>query len=175
VAGSASLAATDIIDRLRARFGDDVPEAEEHHGHAVVRVAPERYRELVTTLRDDPELRFDFFDFLSAVDRMERGLDVILQLFSTAHNHHVRVKVGAGTEEPHCASIHDLYGGADWCERETWELFGVVFEGHPQLVRLVLPEQFEGHPGRKDFRLMSRVAKPWPGRVEGEEEEEDQG
>jgi NADH-quinone oxidoreductase subunit C len=174
VASSPPLQATDLIDRLRARFGDDLPEAEEHHGQAVVRVVPERYRELIAALRDDPELAFDYFDFLSAVDQRERGVDVVVHLYSTRRNHHVRVKVNAGVEEPRCPSIHDLYGGADWCERETWELFGVVFEGHPQLVRLVLPEQFEGHPGRKDFRLMSRVAKPWPGRVEGEEEEDEE-
>jgi NADH-quinone oxidoreductase subunit C len=60
-------------------------------------------------------------------------------------------------------TISDLYPGANWHERETWELFGIGFEGHPQLVKLLLPEQFEGHPLRKDFKLMTRVAKPWPG------------
>ena len=62
--------------------------------------------------------------------------------------------------------------GANWCERETWELFGIAFDGHPHLVKLVLPEQFEGHPLRKSFALMSREAKPWPGAVEGEEVED---
>jgi NADH-quinone oxidoreductase subunit C len=173
VASSPPLQATDIVERLRARFGADVPEASDEHGQAVVRVAPERYREVVATLRDDVDLAFDFFDFTTAVDWRDEGLDVVTQLFSTTRHHHVRLKVRCSAEEPRCPSIHDLYPGANWFERETWELFGIEFDGHPQLVKLVLPEQFEGFPGRKDFELMSRVVKPWPGAVEGEEEEEE--
>ncbi|HSL66807.1 MAG TPA: NADH-quinone oxidoreductase subunit C, partial [Actinomycetota bacterium] len=108
--------------------------------------------------------------------RKEKGLEVVTQLFSTARHHRARVKVPAEVREsdegeaPMAPSISDLYAGANWHERETWELFGIHFEGHPQLVKLLLPEQFEGHPLRKDFVLMSRVAKPWPGeeRAEGE-------
>ncbi len=168
----APLAAADLIQRLRAQFGDDVLEAEESHGQAVVRIAPGRYRELATALRDDPELAFDFFDFTCAVDWQEEGFDVVTQLFSTSRRHHVRVRVRCDRDDPTCPTISDIYPGANWFERETWELFGITFEGHPQLVKLVLPEQFEGFPGRKDFVLMTRVAKPWPGAVEGEEEEE---
>jgi NADH-quinone oxidoreductase subunit C len=173
VASSPSLAPADILDRLRARFGADLPEAEENHSDAVVRVVPERYREVVANLRDDDELDFDFFDFLTAVDWQDEGLDVAVQLYSTRKRHRVRVKARVGPEDPSLPTISDLYPGADWYERETWELFGIRFEGHPQLVRLLLPEQFEGHPGRKDFPLMTRVAKPWPGRVEGEDEEDE--
>jgi NADH-quinone oxidoreductase subunit C len=129
-----------------------------------------RYRELVTALRDDADLAFDFFDFVTAVDRLEEGFDVVVQLFSTTRRHHVRIKVGTSRDEPRVPTISDLYAGANWHERETWELFGIHFEGHPQLVRLVLPEQFEGFPGRKDFKLMTRIAKPWPGAEQGEEE-----
>jgi NADH-quinone oxidoreductase subunit C len=164
----------EIIDRLRARFGDDVPEVEEPHGQAVVRVAPHRYREVALTLRDDPDLAFDFFDFTTAVDWKEKGFDVVTQLYSTARKHHVRLKVACDRENPVCPSLHQLYPGANWFERETWELFGIIFEGHPQLVKLVLPEQFEGFPARKEFLLMSRIVKPWPGAVEGEEGEEEE-
>ena len=103
--------------------------------------------------------------------RSER-FQVITHLFSTRHNHHVRLKVGLADGEA-CQSLSSVFPGANWHERETWELFGIVFEGHPHLVKLLLPEPFEGHPLRKDFELMSRVAKPWPGAVEGEEEEEE--
>ncbi len=164
----------EIIDRLRARFGDDVPEVEDSHGQAVVRVAPHRYREVALILRDDPDLAFDFFDFTTAVDWKEKGFDVVTQLYSTARKHHVRLKVACDRENPVCPSLHQLYPGANWFERETWELFGITFEGHPQLVKLVLPEQFEGFPARKEFLLMSRIVKPWPGAVEGEEGEEEE-
>ena len=173
MASSTSLPATDIVERLRAQLGDDLSEGADSHGDAAVRVSPERYRELVRMLRDDDELAFDFIDFVTAVDWQDEGMDVVTQLFSTRHRHHVRVKVRVTGEEPSVPSIADLYAGANWYERETWELFGIDFEGHPQLVKLVLPEQFEGFPGRKDFQLMSRVAKPWPGAVEGEEDEDE--
>lgn len=171
MAGSpAPLTAADLIQRLRAQFGDDVLEAGQSHGQAVVRVVPDRYRELTSALRDDPELAFDFFDFTTAVDWREEGLDVVTQLFSTSRHHHIRIKVRCDPDDPVCPTLSDIYPGANWYERETWELFGIRFEEHPQLVKLVLPEQFEGHPGRKDFVLMTRVAKPWPGEVEEEEE-----
>lgn len=157
------LPAAEITRRLQARFGEDLLEASEALGQAVVRVAPERYRELVGTLRDDAEFACDFLDFVSAVDRGEDGMEVVVQLWSTSHRHQVRVKVAAGTDEPRVRSISDMYPGANWHERETWELFGIDFEGHPQLVKLLLPEQFEGHPLRKDFALTTRLAKPWPG------------
>jgi NADH-quinone oxidoreductase subunit C len=139
-----------------------------------VTVTASRYREVVQTLRDDEDFGLDFFDFLSAVDYPDRGqLEVVTHLYSTRRNHHVRLKVVVSRDEPRCPTLSDMYPGANWHEREAWELFGIVFEGHPHLVKLVLPEPFEGHPLRKDFTLMSREAKVWPGAVEGEEAEEE--
>jgi NADH-quinone oxidoreductase subunit C len=164
VGGSAApLSATDLTGRLRARFGQDVVEASDALGQAWVRVVPERYRDLIAALRDDEDFACDFLDFVAGVDRGDDGFDVVVQLYSTTRRHQVRVKVAAGKEEPSAPTISDLYPGANWHERETWELFGIRFEGHPQLVKLLLPEQFEGHPLRKDFPLTSRLAKPWPG------------
>ena len=168
------LAVTEIGERLRAQFGDDVGDVVDRHGHAELTVKPARYRELVQTLRDDDEFGCDYFDFLSAVDYPERGvIEVVTHLYSTHRNHHVRLKVPIPRDEPRCPTISDIYPGANWAEREGWELFGIVFEGHPHLVKLVLPEPFEGHPLRKDFTLMTREAKVWPGAVEGEEVEEE--
>jgi NADH-quinone oxidoreductase subunit C len=172
--GRPPLAVTDIGERLRAQFGSDVGEAVDRHGHAEVTVTPGRYRELVQTLRDDDDFGFDYFDFLSAVDYPERGeIEVVTHLYSTTRNHHVRLKMAVPRDEPRCPTISDIYAGANWHEREAWELFGIVFEEHPHLVKLVLPEPFEGYPLRKDFELMSREAKIWPGAVEGEEAEEE--
>jgi NADH-quinone oxidoreductase subunit C len=162
------LPAAEIVRRLQARFGEELPEATDTLDQAVVRVTPERYRELVQTLRDDAEFAFDFIDFVGGVDRGEEGFDVVTQLWSTSHHHQVRVKVAAGKEDPVAPTISDLYPGANWHERETWELFGIRFDGHPQLVKLLLPEQFEGHPLRKDFALTTRMAKPWPGEEKAE-------
>jgi NADH-quinone oxidoreductase subunit C len=175
VASSPSrLSPSEIIERLRARFGDDVRAAAEVHGHPVVTVSRDRYVEVARFLRDDPDLAFDFFDFLGAVDYRPkgRGFEVVTHLASTRHGHNVRLKVECDAEDPRCPTLTQVWPGANWHEREAWELFGIVFEGHPHLVKLLLPEQFEGHPLRKDFVLMTREAKPWPGAAEGEEIEE---
>ena len=168
------LAPDELGSRLRARFGDDVRELDEQFGHMVATVEAERYHDICRFLRDEPEIACDYCDFTSGVDfGEERGFEVVTHLHSTRHHHNVRVKVKLAHEDPSVASISDLFPTCDWHERETGELFGIRFEGHPQPVKLLLPEQFEGHPLRKDFPLMTREAKPWPGAVEGEDEEEE--
>ena len=163
----------EVEARLRARFGDDVLSFEDQFGHAVVAIAPGRYRELVTFLRDEPELACDYCDFVTGVDLGDEGMQVVTHLHSISRSHDVRVKVLLPAENPACPTISDLFPTANWHERETAEMFGIAFEGHPLQVKLLLPEPFDGHPLRKDFPLMSREAKPWPGAVEGEEEEEE--
>jgi NADH-quinone oxidoreductase subunit C len=99
---------------------------------------------------------------------------VVTELISTEHHHDVRVKVALPHDDPVCPTISDLYPTCDWHERETMEMFGIRFEGHPRPVKLLLAEPFEGYPLRKDFPLMSREVKPWPGAAEGEEEEDEE-
>jgi NADH-quinone oxidoreductase subunit C len=163
----------EVEARLRAQFGDDVLSFEDQFGHAVVATTAARYRELVTFLRDEPELAFDYCDFTAGVDHGEDGMEVVTHLHSTSLGHDARVKVRLPADDPVCPTISDLYATANWHEREASEMFGIRFEGHPLPVKLLLPEPFDGHPLRKDFPLMSREAKPWPGAVEGEEEEEE--
>ena len=164
----------EVESRLRAQFGDDVLAFEDQRGHAVVTIGPERYREMVRFLRDEPDFACDYCDFTSAVDFGDQGLQVLTHLHSTVHHHDVRMKVKLPKESPACPTISDLFPAANWHERETMEMFGIDFEGHPQPVKLLLPEPFEGHPLRKDFPLMSREAKPWPGAVEGEDVEDEE-
>ena len=139
---------------------------EDQHGHSVVAVTRSRYHELVTFLRNEPEFACDYCDFTSAVDFGDDGMEVVTHLFSTVHDHSVRVKVRLPAGETVLPTISDIYPTANWHERETTEMFGVTFEGHPLPVTLLLPEPFEGHPLRKDFVLATRAAKPWPGTVE---------
>ena len=153
----------EVSERLKAQFGDDITELQDSFGHVVATVVPARYRELATFVRDDPGIGADFLDFVTAVDRKDAGFEVVAHATNSRSGLGVRIKVALPAEEPHCPTLSDVWPGANWHERETWELFGVVFDEHPQLVKLVLPEQFEGHPLRKDFELMTRVAKPWPG------------
>jgi NADH-quinone oxidoreductase subunit C len=175
VASSPSpLSPPEVESRLRAQFGEDVLGVEEQHGHSVVTVNVGVYRDVCRFLRDEPEFACDYCDFTGAVDwGSDGGFDVLTHLFSTTHHHNVRVKVKLPHEDPVCPTVSDLFPTSDWHERETLEMFGIRFEGHPQPVKLLLSEPFEGHPLRKDFPLMSREAKPWPGATEGEEEEEE--
>lgn len=163
----------EIGSRLRARFGDDVLSLEDQHGHAVASVTAGAYRDLVAFVRDDADLACDYCDFVTVVDHGEGGFEIVTHLASTTRRHSVRLKVTLPREEPTIPTISDLFPTANWHERECMEMFGVVVADHPEPVKLLLPEPFEGHPMRKDFVLMSRVAKPWPGAAEGEEGEEE--
>ena len=168
------LSPDDIASRLRARFGDDVSDVVDQHGHAVATVTRERYHDVCRFLRDEPELACDYADFTSAVDfGPERGFEVLTHLYSTVHHHNVRVRVALPPDDAVVPTVSDLWETCDWHERETAEMFGISFEHHPMPVKLLLSEPFEGYPLRKDFALMTREAKPWPGAVEGEEEEEE--
>jgi NADH-quinone oxidoreductase subunit C len=168
------LSAEEVGVRVRARFGDDVAVAEAF-GQPTATVSVDRYHDLVRFLRDEPEFACDFCDFTGGVDLgPERGFEVVTQLTSTEHHHDVRVKVALPHEDPVCPTISDLYATCDWHERETMEMFGIRFDGHPRPVKLLLAEPFDGHPLRKDFPLMSREVKPWPGAAEGDEEEDEE-
>jgi NADH-quinone oxidoreductase subunit C len=99
----------------------------------------------------------------------ETRFQVFARFHSIRRKMGVTVKADLDDEAPTVASIHDVYSGADWHERETWEMYGVVFDGHPSLRHIYLPGEFEGFPLRKDFPLLAREVKPWPGLVDVED------
>ncbi|WP_434741760.1 NADH-quinone oxidoreductase subunit C [Micromonospora sp. SH-82] len=136
------------------------------YARATVDVPLASWRDAVRAVRDDAELACDFFDWLSAVDELAGGFDVVVHLWSVRHRHGVLLRTRVPRETPTLASVVDIYPGAAWHERETYEMFGLGFDGHPDLRPLLLPPGFEGHPLRKEFVLASRVAKPWPGAKE---------
>lgn len=158
-------------ERVTQKLGDAVSDVEIRFGQVWAKVAPERVLDAVRPLREDPELACTFFTFLSAVDWQEEGFEVIITLFSLRHLNTVVLKVRLPAEDPQMPSITGVFRGANWHERETAEMFGVSFEGHPNPVKLYLPEDFEGYPLRKSFKLASRVYKPWPGAKEPGEAE----
>jgi NADH-quinone oxidoreductase subunit C len=115
----------------------------------------------------------DFFDWLTAVDELDQGYAIVLHAWSTAGRFGVLVRTVVPRTAPVLDSVVSVYSGANWPEREAYEMFGVEFRGHPDLKPLLLPPEFEGHPLRKDFVLASRVAKAWPGAVEPGESDVD--
>jgi NADH-quinone oxidoreductase subunit C len=141
------------------------------HARAVVDVPVARWWTAVGAARDPAALGCDFFDWLSAVDELDEGFRVVAHLWSSRRKHGLLLRARVPRDNPVVESVVDLFPGAAWHERETFEMFGIGFARHPGLRPLLLPPAFEGHPLRKEFVLASRVAKAWPGAKEPGESE----
>ncbi|MFE4616136.1 NADH-quinone oxidoreductase subunit C [Streptomyces sp. NPDC056747] len=155
-----------LPDSVTEVFGEEAT-AEQAYDLLTVDVPPASWIEALTTARD--ELGCTYFDWLSAVDEPGTGFRVCAHVAALTAGHAPRrllVRTTVPHEAPALPTAIGVYAGAGWHERETHEMFGVDFTGHPHLVPLLLPENFEGHPLRKDFVLAARVAKAWPGAKE---------
>jgi NADH-quinone oxidoreductase subunit C len=190
----------ELLARLEAELGEAVLEQESRFGDPVVRIRRDSWRRTAEFVK--ASLDCDYLSFISAIDWSPApregdedsgdtsspvqpqeitygaaGSDGRFQVFahvqSTSRNWGVTLKVDVDETAILAQSWVPVYAGADWHERETWEMFGVIFEGHPALRHLYLPSEFEGHPLRKEFALLSRVVKPWPGLVDVEPMPED--
>jgi NADH-quinone oxidoreductase subunit C len=142
------------VQKLRAAMPDAIEEVASFRDQVTVRVFKDRLVEVCTFLRDTPGLEFDFLTDLTAVDYPTRPkrFDVVLHLYSMTQNHLLRVKAAVAENET-IGSVVPVWKTANWLERETYDMFGVVFEGHPDLRRILLPEDWEGFPLRKDYPL----------------------
>ena len=154
-----------VVDRLRDVLGDDADVASSH-GVVTASVPRERWLHAVTAVRDDPGLDGRFFDVLLGTDLGDGGLEVLVRLWSVQHRHGVHLRTTCPHDDPHVPSLTSVFAGAAWHERETAEMVGITFDGHPGLVPLLLPDGFPGHPLRKAFVLADRLAATWPGAVE---------
>jgi len=147
---------------LRAHFGAAVG-AEVVGGATIVHVPRERSHDILARLRDDPDQRYDYLADVTAVEYRdrERPLELVYQLRSLPRNAMLRVKVDLAKDQPlEVDSVVDLWQGANWLEREVWDMFGIRFRGHPDLRRLLMWENYsEGHPLRKDFPLRGRFSR----------------
>ncbi|MFA4014976.1 MAG: hypothetical protein RUDDFDWM_000042 [Candidatus Fervidibacterota bacterium] len=117
-----------------------------------VRVDKDYVVELCKLLRDDTELQFDYLRCLSAIDWFEEGqMEVVYHLYSMKHGHSLVVKVRVKRDDPRLPSVSSIWAAANWHEREAYDLLGIIFEGHPDLRRILLPQDWTGHPLRKDY------------------------
>ena len=160
---SERVAPEEFSRRVSSKLGDLASGLEVQYGHIWATVEPSRIVDVVQTLRSDPQLACTYFTFLSGVDWEDQGFEVIIVLYSVAYTNTVGLKVPLPAHEPSMPTITGIFRSADWHERETHEMFGIHFEGHPNLTKLYLPPDFVGHPLLKSFKLASRVFKPWPG------------
>ncbi|HYG68248.1 MAG TPA: NADH-quinone oxidoreductase subunit C [Anaeromyxobacteraceae bacterium] len=142
-----------VHERLKARFGDDVGPLSEAKVDPFAVVKRERLLEVARFLRDEPDLAFEFLEDLTAVDWPKRNaIDVVYHLLSYRHRHAIVLKVEADRASPAVPSLDGVWKAANWMEREVFDLFGVTFEGHPDLRRILLPDDWIGWPLRKDYQ-----------------------
>ena len=154
---------TEILQRLTSRFGAAVLDTHERLGDATAVVERTSLVETLRFCRDEPALGFDVLMDLTAADYLkypgrEDGprFEVVYHLYSIAHNHRVRLKVRVEQDDAWVPTATSLWPIANWLEREVWDMFGLRFEGHPDLRRLLLYEEFVGHPLRKDYPMNRR-------------------
>ncbi len=143
-----------VLDALVAKFGAAITHTETQHGDDIAFVGRDDLVAIMTWLRDDPAMQMDSPSACTAIDWLGHKtprFEVCYQLRSSVHLHRVRIKVPLEEHDLHLPSMTPLWKGFNWPERETYDMYGVQFRGHPDLRRILMYEQFVGHPLRKDY------------------------
>lgn len=142
------------LQNIQDKLGAKILSASEPQGDHVIMLDRAGLRDSFRQLKDDPELSFDFLSDITAVDywqRQEPRFEVVYQLVSLANRRRLRVRVGVPESDPVVDSLTPLWSGANFLEREVWDLYGIRFNDHPDLRRILLYDEFNGHPLRKDY------------------------
>ncbi len=145
-----------VLDAISSKFGDAVLSTSNAHGDECATIKVDKLIEVCTFLRDDPKMQFDTPIFITCIDLLGRvtegpRFELVVQLRSFPHRHRIRIKVPLEEGKLKAPSLAGLWSGFNWLERETFDMYGVVFEEHPDLRRIYLYDEFQGHPLRKDY------------------------
>ena len=149
----------EVVDALEVAFpafADAIERVVVDRGELTLHIVPERIAEVCRVLRDDPALRFELCSSVSGVDYLgadPRRLHAVYQLTSMTYRRRIRLEAAVTAEDPHLPSVTSVYPTADWQEREAYDMFGIVYDGHPNLTRILMPDDWEGYPQRKDYPL----------------------
>ncbi|MGI8680575.1 MAG: NADH-quinone oxidoreductase subunit C [Mycobacteriales bacterium] len=145
----------DALERAYPDFADAVEQVVVHRDELTLQVRRERLVEVAQRLRDEPDLRFELCSSISGVDYPAdlHRLHAVYHLTSMTYRRRIRLEVAVADADPHIPSLTGVYPTANWHERETWDFFGIVFDGHPALTRIEMPDDWVGHPQRKDYPL----------------------
>ena len=145
-----------IVEKLRTHFQDGIQSVNEFRGELTIVVSKDDIVRISQYLRDDLELQFDLLKDLCGADyyRPEYRYEVIYNLYSLKNKFRLRLKVRLDEADLHVPSVTSVWPGANWNERETYDMYGIIFDGHPDLRRIYMPEDFGYYPLRKDFPLM---------------------
>jgi NADH-quinone oxidoreductase subunit C len=146
----------DALEEAYPGFGDAIERVVVDRGELTLHIVPAKIAEICQIMRDDASLRYELCSSVSGVDYLgsdERRLHIVYHLTSMTYRRRIRLECAVTTEDPHIPSVTSVYPTADWQERETWDMFGVIFDGHPNLTRILMPDDWEGFPQRKDYPL----------------------
>jgi NADH-quinone oxidoreductase subunit C len=160
-----------VLDRLKAQFpGGELLETGSMHGDEWARVRRDAWVAVATFLRDDAATKLEMFIDLTVVDRFstEPRFDVVVHLYSVSLKQRIRLYAGVPEEDPTVETLVSVWAGANWFEREAYDLYGVRFKGHPDLRRILMYPEFVGHPLRKDYPKEKRqpLVRRQPGSVD---------
>ncbi len=153
------------LQYVQEKFPQDVIETHSFRGDETVIIRPGALRTIAKSLKETPELDFNFLMDLTAVDYLffaggripkEFRFEVVYHFYSLKHNHRLRIKVPVGEDNPEVDSLITLWPSANWYEREVWDMFGIRFNGHPNLKRILMYDEFKGHALRKDYPFNKR-------------------
>ncbi len=160
--------ALQIAEKIKEKFPDEVLDVREFGGQVSVTLKKGKILEICRYLHDDPELALDYLRDVCGVDylgKKDKRFEVVYHLYSMRHGHMMRLKAEVGEEDARIDSVTTVWAGANWHEREAFDMYGIIFDGHPDLRRVLLPEDWEGHPLRKDYPVKG-PEKEWAGFLE---------
>lgn len=144
----------EISDKLKENFKDAILEVKiVSPADSYVKVNSNSWREIARYLRDDPSLKFDYLMCLSGVDYGKGMLGTVYNIYSMTHKHRVNIKIEVSSDTSEISTVADIWPTANWHEREVYDMFGIKFIGHPDLRRILMPDDWEGHPLRKDYQV----------------------
>ncbi len=144
---------SDIVTRLQNKFGEAILVSKVDVRQPWLQIDAKAITEVCLYLRDEPKLQFNYLSCLSGMDYNNGTLGVVYHLSSTVTKLKLVLKVIVPKEQPHIPTVSSVWGTANWHEREAYDMFGIIFTGHPDLRRILLPDDWEGHPLRKDYKV----------------------
>lgn len=166
----AGIDSKEIAEKIKEKFPEEVVDVTESRDQVSVIIKKGRVVDICRYLHDDPNLMLNHLQDLTAVDwrgKKEPRFEVVYNLYSIRYRHRIRLKAQVSEEESSINSVVPIWAGANWHERECYDMFGIVFKGHPDLRRILLPEDWEGYPLRKDYPLKGPdLEHDWHGFVE---------
>ncbi|HLV00282.1 MAG TPA: NADH-quinone oxidoreductase subunit C [Acidobacteriota bacterium] len=147
-----------VLQKIRDRFSDTVIELHSRLGEDTAVISKKALLDVARFLKEDPELRFNYLMDVTAVDYWKRKprFEVVYHFLSLSTRQRLRLKVPVGEQNPEVDSLTGLWRSADWYEREVYDMYGIKFRNHPNLTRILMYAEFEGHPLRKDYPITRR-------------------